>query len=128
VNDWLIFYENVISKYNPFPDFLHIENANITPKTNENLEWKLITNYWLELQLSLLRYYREENFQEKWVLLAEFIEKIKNEISPELVARYSYERCLYYLFQLDISSVRKELNNWEINESLPYEAKSWITC
>ncbi len=124
VNDWLIFYENVISKYNPFPDFLHIENANITPKTNENLEWKLITNYWLELQLSLLRYYREENFQEKWVLLAEFIEKIKNEISPELVARYSYERCLYYLFQLDISSVRKELNNWEINESLPYwEAK-----
>jgi hypothetical protein len=77
VNDWLIFYENVISKYNPFPDFLHIENANITPKTNENLEWKLITNYWLELQLSLLRYYREENFQEKWVLLAEFIEKLK---------------------------------------------------
>jgi hypothetical protein len=124
VNDWLIFYENVISKYNPFPDFLHIENANITPKTNENLEWKLITNYWLELQLSLLRYYREENFQEKWILLAEFIEKIKNEISPELVARYSYERCLHYLFQLDISSVRKELNNWEINESLPYwEAK-----
>jgi ABC-type transport system involved in Fe-S cluster assembly fused permease/ATPase subunit len=51
------------------------------------------------------------------------LKKIKNEISPELVARYSYERCLYYLFQLDISSVRKELNNWEINESLPYEAK-----
>lgn len=124
LNDWLIFYENVISKYNPFPDFLQLENANITPKACKNFEWKSITNYWLELQLSLLRYFREENFQEKWVLLAELIEKIKNELSPELIARYSYERCLYYLFQLDISSVREELNNWEINESLPYlEAK-----
>lgn len=124
MNDWIIFYENVISKYNPFPDFLHIENADITPKTNENLKWESIKNYWLELQLSLLRYYREENFQDKWVLFAELIGKIKNELSPELIAKYNYERCLYYLFQLDISSVRKELNDWEINESLPYwEAK-----
>jgi hypothetical protein len=123
-NDWINDYEGVMAKYNPFPEIIQMENANVTPETNSNLEWKVITNYWIELQLSLLRYYREENVNGKWLAIAEKINKIKNQLPPDLLARYGYERCLYYLFLLDIASVRKELTNWAGDISLPYwEAK-----
>jgi len=123
-NEWISMYEETINKYNPFPKNLQIDNA-ITPDyENKTIDWKIISKYWIELQLSLLRFYREESFNEKWNLLAENLAKIKNELSPELFARYCYERCLYYLFLLDIVSVRKELANWASDTSLPYwEAK-----
>jgi len=123
-NDWIKYYENVIAKYNPFQQIIQLENANITPETDKNLEWKAITNYWIELQFSLLRYYREESVNEKWLAVATNIDKIKDKLSPDLFARYCYERCLYHLFLLDIASVRKELVNWTSDTSLPYwEAK-----
>jgi hypothetical protein len=123
-NDWIKYYESIIAKYNPFPKNIQIENANITPETNKNLEWKAITNYWIELQFSLLRHYREESINEKWLSLAEKMDKIKDKLSPDLLARYCYERSLYYLFLLDITSVRKELANWTSDTSLLYwEAK-----
>ncbi|MDD4529025.1 MAG: SIR2 family protein [Bacteroidales bacterium] len=119
-NSWIKHYENVIEKYNPFPKVISILDTNITPETDKSLEWGVITNCWIELQLSMLRYYREENLNIKWLALAEKIEKIKNKLSSDLIARYCYERCLYYLFLLDISSVRKELVNWASDTSLPY--------
>lgn len=119
-NNWINYYEYVLKKYNPFPENLYISDTNITHETDKSLEWELITNYWIELSLSLLRYYREENINEKWFALAEKFEKIKDKLSPYLLARYSYERCLYYLFLLDISSVREELINWASDTSLPY--------
>ena len=123
-NEWLINYETIIAKYNPFPRMIEIENANITPETDKNLEWETITNNWIELQLSLLRYYREERVNKKWLALAEKIEKIKHILPPDLLARYSYERCLYYLFLLNIAAVRKELTNWANDNLLAYwEAK-----
>lgn len=124
VNDWTNYYEEVIGIYNPFPDLLSNDGATITPESNKDFHWNTLTIYWIELQLSLLRYYREENFTEKWLSLSETFKKIENKISLELLSKYKYEVCLYYMFQLDIPSVRNELNNWIINESLPYwEAK-----
>jgi hypothetical protein len=123
-NDWIEMYENVLSRYNPYPTILQVNDALIPNDENEYIEWKDITSYWVELQLALLRVYREENFLSKWNALAEKIEKIKDKLSPELTARYCYERCLYYLFLLDIISVRKELANWTCDTTLPYwEAK-----
>ena len=123
-NEWIAFYENVIARYNPFPQIVEMENAVITPETYKSIKWETTEIYWAELQLSLLRYYREESFNEKWLMLSDKIDKIKNQLSPNLLARYGYERCLYYLFQLDIASVRKELEIWKIDSSLPYwEAK-----
>lgn len=122
-NEWIEIYEKTINKYNPFPDFLQIENS-LTPNNNKLLNWNLITQYWIELQLAILRFYREEGLNEKWILLAAKIDKIKQLLSPELSAWYSYERCLCYLFLLDIVSVRRELTNWASDTTLPYwEAK-----
>ncbi|WP_319505572.1 SIR2 family protein [Bacteroides graminisolvens] len=123
LNEWIQYYETAVSKYNPFPNIFQIENAN-TPQENDGINWESIKSYWIELQLSMLRYYREENINDKWNELAAKIDSIKKKLSAELLARYCYERCLYFMFVLDISSVRKELNNWPTNTALPYwEAK-----
>jgi len=123
LNEWIQYYETAVSKYNPFPKIFQIENAN-TPQENDGINWESITSCWIELQLSMLRYYREENIIDKWNELAAKIDCIKNELSAELLASYCYERCLYFMFVLDISSVRKELDNWPANTALPYwEAK-----
>jgi hypothetical protein len=122
-NDWIETYEKIIERYNPFPSVLQTENAN-TPQNNKSLDWKSISQYWVELQLSLLRFYREEGFNEKWILLAEKVNFIKQALPSEMSAKYSYERCLYKLFILDICGVRDELRSWKTDETLPYwEAK-----
>lgn len=124
-NDLIVSYENVIEKYNPFPNLIDIENA-ITPnaKSKKNLDWDDITHKWLEIQLSLMRFYREEGFHEKWQLVATHLNKLLEILVPELQARYYYERCLYNLFSLNVAEVRKELETWPANNSLPFwEAK-----
>jgi len=124
-NDLIVSYENVIEKYNPFPNLINIENA-ITPnsKSKKNLDWDEITHEWLEIQLSIMRFYREEGFHEKWQLIAMRLSKLLEKLVPELQARYYYERCLYSLFSLNIAEVRRELKTWPVNSSLPFwEAK-----
>lgn len=123
-NDWIEHYEKVVDKYNPFPESIQIENA--IDKGNENIkiDWNSLSKFWIELQISMLRFYREEEFTEKWIKLAERIDRIISYLSSELVARYHYERCLYSLFALDINSVRTEIDLWKTDVSLPYwEAK-----
>jgi len=102
-NEWIEKYEYVISQCDSETD----------------KDFKLI-----ELQLAMLRLYREEAMYEKWVSLAGKINTIKNKLTSELLARYYYERCLYAIFQLDMNLVRKELNEWKLDKILSYwEAK-----
>jgi hypothetical protein len=122
---WIDFYEHIINKYNPFPTEIIIENA-ITPKQNLDipLNWSDISVYWLELQLSILPAYRHLALKAKWRLVAGWIDKIKKYLTPEQLAKYRYERCLFGLFLLDIKQTRSELDLWESNFSLPFwEAK-----
>lgn len=124
-NQWIEQYESVIERYNPFPELIEIDNSIVPDENNKiNIDWDCLGIMWIELQLSMLRFYREEFFNEKWMLLADRLNKIKKYLSPELTARYHYERCLYYLFSLDIESVKNELNLWTVDVSIPYwEAK-----
>ncbi len=124
-NDLIEHYESVINNYNPFPNQIKIKNA-ITPdsKNKKELDWEEITFKWFELQLSMMRFYREEGFHEKWQLIATRLSKLIEKFGPELQSRYFYERCLYSLFALNIAEVRKELESWTTNGSLPFwEAK-----
>lgn len=115
-------YEKVINKYNPFPDKLIIENA-FTPLDNK-FDWNEITPQWIELQLAIMRNFREEEVHEKWHYYNERIHQLIDKLNPETQARYYYERCLYALFSLDIPKLKSEMQSWPINNSLPYwEAK-----
>lgn len=126
-NDWAEVYENVLKKYNPFTNDGDTDNDVITPISKEGhkiTDWGRLKECWLELKLSLLRFYREEGFNDKWQSLSSDLEDVYDQMSTLLVARYHYERCLFHLFQLDTSSLRKELEIWKGDISIPYwEAK-----
>jgi hypothetical protein len=123
LNDWAKFYEQVLSRYSPFSD----KAGALTPNSKDGkgiVEWDKLSKYWFDLKLSLLRFYREEGFNDKWALLSAELDDVYKHMSATEKARYRYERCLFYIFQLDIPSLRKELDAWRGDISLPYwEAK-----
>ena len=76
------------------------------------------------LLLAVLRYYREEGLQEKWNGTCEKIEGLVTTMSPEHRARFHYERALAALFVPDPQAVKKKIEEWPVDDSLPFwEAK-----
>ncbi|MGO8714412.1 MAG: anti-phage defense-associated sirtuin Dsr2 [Smithella sp.] len=124
-NDMIDDYEKILNRYNPFPEIIIIEGA-INPKSLDymSLQWERIKNKWLELHISIMRFYREEGFLDKWDTINEKMQNIYQFLSPELIAKLHYERCLHFLFYLKISEVRSQIKEWPVNTSLPlWEAK-----
>jgi hypothetical protein len=123
LSDWADAYCHVIDSYNPFSDKLDIPEG-VSPSKNRSFDWEIIGNYWIELQLSLLAFYRQEGMDSSWNILLEKIEKFKDKCSPEQNAKLHYERCLKKLFSIDILETKKEIGLWANDPSLPYwEAK-----
>jgi hypothetical protein len=123
-NDHIEKYEEIINRYNPYPDYIEEAVDDITPKNTIKLDWKYLSEIWVELQLAILRFYREEDYTEKWNYLSQKLDKIKNKLTSESIARLAYEKCLFYLFKLNIQAVRNEIKLWQEDLSLPYwEAK-----
>ncbi|MCL2284364.1 MAG: SIR2 family protein [Fibromonadales bacterium] len=56
---WIQAYQLSIDSYNPYPDILQISDS-LTPKEQTDVDWEEISIYWIELQLSLLTHYRQE--------------------------------------------------------------------
>ncbi len=76
------------------------------------------------LLLAILRYYREEGLQAKWNGTCEKIENLVTTMSPEYRAGFFYERVLAALFAPDPQDVKKQIEEWPIDDSLPFwEAK-----
>ena len=76
------------------------------------------------LLLAVLRYYREEGLQEKWNGTCEKIEDVVSTMSPEYRARFHYERALAVLFALNPQELKKKIEEWPVDDSLPFwEAK-----
>ena len=76
------------------------------------------------LLLAILRYYREEGLQEKWNGTCEKIEDLVTTMSAEYRARFHYERALAALFAPDPQDVKKKIEEWPVDDSLPFwEAK-----
>lgn len=124
-NDVIKYYESIIEKYNPFPTLIDIENS-ITPNNEQYkiLDWKDIGPKWLEIQLSLMRVYREEGIHSQWQKVSIRLKTIFKYLKPEFQERYYYERCLYSMFSLNITEAKKELEEWLPNDTLPFwEAK-----
>jgi hypothetical protein len=126
-DEWITFYESIINRYNPFPTELLIDDEyTITPvNTSEmHLNWVDISTYWIEIQLSLLSLYRRIGIENKWQVVVKKLDKVKKYFSPEQLAKYHYEMCLFAIFSFDITSIKMELASWECNLSLPFwEAK-----
>ncbi len=123
-NDVARYYEKLVCAYNPFPQLVKDQSATVTPESHLALPWKSISQQWMELILSLLRYYRENGDLGNWRRTDEIIARGLPMFTSELAARYKYERCLFALFSLRTSDLRSRLEEWSVDEGLPFwEAK-----
>ena len=125
-NGWAEKIGQLVEKFNPFPRFLELNNATIRRDDEEfkGFDWKKISECWIELVFALIRYTIEKQDVEMFILWSNRIEKISSEISQEWRVKLSYEKCLFYLFQLDRKNTYKILQNWpEINYLPFWEAK-----
>ena len=74
--------------------------------------------------MALLRYYREEGYEQEWEDLNKLIAGIEGELTSEHIARWYYERTLQAIFTFNIQLATKILEDWPSNDSLPFwEAK-----
>ena len=121
------FLELTLNRYLPLVDAV----APIDPSSSgpEDAKKRSIPQSWVRdmchhLLLAVLRYYREEGLQEKWNGTCERIERLVTTMSPEYKARFHYERVLAALFAPDPQDVKKRIEEWPADDSLPFwEAK-----
>jgi len=123
LGDFIKFYELIIEKYNPFPELFEMSSATVTKGiglSEDGVSWDEIGNNWLELQISMMRFYREEGLIKQWNSLNSRFQLLQSRLSIEQNSRLCYERCLFALFSLDVEELRRQLQQWSVDEKLPF--------
>ena len=76
------------------------------------------------IQLWLLRHYREEGLKEEWQAVTQTLKNDFAKLVPEHRARFQLEKALQALFRFDPVEAKRLLVDWQPNENLPFwEAK-----
>ncbi len=120
--DQVAIYEEVIKKYNPFPDIINIEGA--FPLDNMDSTMKGFGEKWIDLQLALLRYFRENNDITKLNETSTLLNVLQEVLSPEQRAKLHYEKCLKNLFSIRFNEIKDCLFEWKEDDMMPvWEAK-----
>ncbi len=119
-NDHIQYFENIISRYNPFPDELQTEAPYRASDDLSCINWSTTRQKWLHLTLALLRFYREEGFNKKWEVNQKTLEVLKKHLSPEQNAWFHYEKVLMSIFNSEIDLAKKTLQDWPTNEYDPF--------
>lgn len=70
-----------------------------------------------ELNLALLRAYRESGYEERWMRTKEILGKSK--LQNDLQSRYYYELCLMDICTYDYEGLRKDLKKWGLKTMSP---------
>jgi hypothetical protein len=121
------FFETVLKKYwtqseiinsnelrDHVPPLISINSTEVARNETEKM--------CVSLMLSLMRFYRTEGLQEKWKEIDSKIEAgdLSKCLTAENKANLYYERSLFALFKLDILELKQKIEEWPINESLPF--------
>ncbi len=95
-NKWEPIYLSVLGKYKPF----------------EHRTRKAVRDAWVNLQLGLLRLYRQESWYKKWNALNEELTPLEERFSKTQRCRLRYEQCLMAIYQSDFKELKKLLDKW----------------
>ena len=115
-------FREILDKYDFFSFKITLNGDAIELPAGYNLAD--LRQKWLSIALSLIRFYREEDFIDAWVILDTTLSNLLAFLSPEQIAQLSYERVLSAIFRLNLGEAKAHLSNWPINSNLLYwEAK-----
>lgn len=120
-NDVAVEFQKILNRYNPFPvDLPNATGMYFEAIQSKNSNWKDFANQWLEISLSLLRYYREEGYSESWVNINNILQKVKTYLNPDQIAKFYYEKTSQALNELDLKLATENLDFWPENEQMPF--------
>lgn len=124
-NNLVFHFQRILNQYNPFPQELsEIREISYNDSQYNEFDWTNLRNKWVAVTLSLLRYYREEDFKPEWKDTCDIISKIFSYLSHEQIALFYNEQILMSIFSSDNGNAKKLLTEWPINSSIPFwEAK-----
>jgi len=117
--------ESEIKKVNPFSNLITINESIINQEKEEyqSYDWNVISSQWVDLAYFLTRHYRESNNLEKFQIWIDLLEKI-NVLSSIWKNKWHYEKCMFFMFQLDQENLKKQLTSWSIDDDHPeYQMK-----
>ncbi len=124
-NDMAPLLQQMLDRYNPYPAILaRSAEFNIPEHFANPKDADRFSEYWKELSLALLRFYREENQLENWNNLSSTLDIIRERFNNEQLSRFYYEKSLQAIFRLNFNELKATLNLWPKNETGAYwEAK-----
>ncbi|MCS4305430.1 SIR2 family protein [Chryseobacterium sp. BIGb0232] len=115
-NNMSSYFQKILDRYNFFPENIS-ENReiNILNTKLNHADRDKYKNFWIQLSLSLLRFYREENFVEKWETTYRLLNSIKQHLSSDQLSLFYYEQILEAIFKLKLNEAKKILDEWPQN-------------
>lgn len=118
-------FQQILNRYNFFPsEIQERREINIDTCTLNDIDWGYYKKLWIQLSLSLLRFYREEYFEKEWTITYDTIISIKKHLSSEQLAHFYYEQVLNAMFKMQYPEAKKLLDEWpQSNMPLFWSAK-----
>lgn len=119
------YFQKILDRYNFFPnDNLDRKEINVSYNTTQTVDLNKYARRWIELSLSMLRFYREEDFENEWLKIFNELNLIKKHLSYEQSAHFYYEQILNAIFKNNHDEAKRLLSEWpQNNNSLFWEAK-----
>ena len=116
-NEMAPYFQKILDHYNLFPQAIEEQREVNIDSWNNNIDWAKYKKYWIELSLSLLRFYREERFDIEWNATESIISSIKFHLSSDQLARFYYEQILNAIFKMRHTVAKKILDEWPQNNT-----------
>lgn len=116
-NNLVPHFQKILDKYNFFPkNILGVREIDINYWDDEGqISWMKYKNYWIHLSFALLRFYREERFDNEWINMYKILNSIKEYLSNDEIANFYYEQILNSIFKLKYSEAKQLLDEWPQN-------------
>lgn len=115
-NEMVPYCQKILNRYNLFPkEIAEKREINIESWSGDGINWEQYKKYWIQLSLALLRFYREENFDNEWILTQNTIQSIKQHLSADQLSRFYYEQILNAIFKMKHKEAKKILDEWPQN-------------
>jgi len=113
--------ESIINKFNPYPNYINIDGAEIKPdcKQYQQLDWSEIRKAWVAINFALVQTARLNQDEKKFEGLIERLKPIV-QLDTEWHGKWLYEQCLFYLYRLDEVKVREILASWPEPDHLAF--------
>jgi hypothetical protein len=120
---WVDKMTTCLRRYNPYPELLTLENADIRPDQSQDehndWNWKLISKAWVELTFALARVAREDHNEVMFNQLMGHLDKVAD-FGPEWRARWFHEKCLFHMFRFEYQQALQILETWPSSLSLDF--------